>query len=110
MWKWLGAATAATDKEPEKEGSSAPTSRVLNTGSLNASQSNSAASFKHADSDKSPVVQVTDRICAFVFGTLSRQKVSGVLRLNNVAMHMTLQVLAVYLLVYSAHTHSFLES
>ena len=69
MWKWLGAATATTDKELEKEGSSASPSRVLNTGNLNAGQAGSAASFKQADSDKSPVVQVTDRICAFVFGT-----------------------------------------
>ena len=66
MWKWLGAATAAT--EPDKELVSTPASRVLTTGSFNASQSSSAASFKQPDSDKSPVVQVTDRICAFVFG------------------------------------------
>lgn len=66
MWKWLGAATAAT--EPDKEGTSTPASRVLTTGNFNASQSSSAPSFKQPDSDKSPVVQVTDRICAFVFG------------------------------------------
>lgn len=78
MWKWLGAATAATDKGPEREGSSAAPSRVLNTGSLNASQAGSAPSFKQADSDKSPVVQVTDRICAFVFGTLSAQRLQHI--------------------------------
>lgn len=77
MWKWLGAATAATDKDPEKEGSSAAPSRVLHTGSLNASQAGSAGSFKQADSDKSPVVQVTDRICAFVFGTFSVQRLQN---------------------------------
>ena len=68
MWKWLGAATAVT--EPEKQGVSAPAARALTTGSTSphASQSSSAGSFKRPDSDKSPVVQVTDRICAFVFG------------------------------------------
>ena len=71
MGKGRGAATAAT--EPEKQGVSVPVARALTTGSTSphASQSSSAGSFKRPDSDKSPVVQVTDRICAFVFGTPS---------------------------------------
>ncbi len=70
MWSWLGGGAASTAKEPEKDKPVIPTARTLTTGntSPNASRSSSIASFKRPDSEKSPVVYVTDRICAFVFG------------------------------------------
>ena len=70
MWSWLGGGAASSAKEPDRDKVVIPTARTLTTGntSPNASRSSSTASFKRPDSEKSPVVYVTDRICAFVFG------------------------------------------
>ncbi|KAA6416552.1 MAG: hypothetical protein FRX49_13477 [Trebouxia sp. A1-2] len=69
MWSWLGGGAASSAKEPDRDKVVIPTARTLTTGntSPNASRSSSTASFKRPESEKSPVVYVTDRICAFVF-------------------------------------------
>ena len=69
MWKWLSAATAAV--EPDNGNAAAVTARKQGnaTESPRFGRTAATASLKRLDEGNSPVVRVTDRICAFVFGT-----------------------------------------
>lgn len=68
MWKWLSAATAAVEPDKGDSASGTPRRPGTSTESPRFGQTAGAAGLKRLVEGKSPVVQVTDRICAFVFG------------------------------------------
>ena len=68
MWKWLSAATAAVEPDKGNAATGTPRRPGNPTESPRFAQTAGAAGLRRLDEGKSPVVQVTDRICAFVFG------------------------------------------